>query len=150
MPELTASVPRAFRFDRDARSLKALLFVALWLLVLLALLALFQARLWIVALLALPLLPALWELWRNPAAWLEMDDTALRWRSARSEADIALREIDHVVLLTRWDFSIRATVHTKPGTHHRLPPEVTPNHRAFEQALETRAIPVKRQHFNVL
>ncbi|WP_417817735.1 hypothetical protein [Tritonibacter scottomollicae] len=142
--------PGAFRFTRDARSVAALLVLAAWLCALIALWAVFQARGWIVVLLALPVLPALWELWRNPAAWLELTDDHLRWQTARSTADIALHEIDHVMLVTRWDFSIRATVHTKIGTHHRIPAEVTPKPQALEEALAKRSIVVKRQHFTVL
>ncbi|WP_417837895.1 hypothetical protein [Tritonibacter scottomollicae] len=142
--------PGAFHFTRDARSVAALLVLAAWLCALIALWAVFQARGWIVVLLALPVLPALWELWRNPAAWLELTDDHLRWQAARSTADIALHEIDHVMLVTRWDFSIRATVHTKIGTHHRIPAEVTPKAQALEEALAKRSIVVKRQHFTVL
>ncbi|TNJ42807.1 hypothetical protein FGE21_10265 [Phaeobacter sp. B1627] len=123
---------------------------AVWLCVLFALWVLFDAAGWIVLLLALPVGPALWELWRNPAAWLEIDDHACRWHSARSHAEIALAEIDHMALVTRWDFSIRATIHTRLGTHHRIPPEVTPKAPALQSALAAHDIPVKTQHFTVL
>jgi len=149
-PDPGKPAPGVFRFTRDARSAGTMLVLAAWLCALIALWAVFQARGWIVALLALPVLPGLWELWRNPAAWLELTDDHLRWQAARSTADIALHEIDHVLLVTRWDFSIRATVHTRYGTHHRMPAEVTPKAQALEEALAKRAITLKRQHFTVL
>lgn len=141
---------QAFRFHRDARSGATMILVALWLAALVALWAMVEARVWIVALLALPVLPALWEIWRNPASTLALDGHALRWSTPRSTAEIATSELAHVELLTRWDFSIRATVHTRLGTHHRLPASVTPKAAVFEAALTARGIPVKRQHFTVL
>lgn len=141
---------QAFRFHRDARSGATLFLVALWLATLVALWAVVEARVWIVALLTLPVLPALWEIWRNPASTLTLDTQSLRWSTPRSTAEIATSELAHVELLTRWDFSIRATVHTRLGTHHRLPAAVTPKVAAFEAALTERGIPVKRQHFTVL
>lgn len=141
---------QAFRFHRDARSGATLIVVALWLAVLVALWALVEARAWIVALLALPVLPALWEIWRNPTSTLSLDGYSLRWSTPRSTAEIATAELAHVELLTRWDFSIRATVHTRLGTHHRLPAAITPKAAAFEEALTKHGIPVKRQHFTVL
>ncbi len=152
MPDPAPAVDtgRAFRFQRDARSGVILLALTGWLGALLALRAFFAAEVWIVALLALPVLPALWELWRAPAAWLEIDARELRWHSARSTAEIALSEIDHVMLVTRWDLSIRATVHCRIGTHHRIPVEVTPKANALKPALNSRGITVKTQHFNVL
>ncbi len=149
-PVSPAGQPGAFRFQRDARSGGTLLVIAVWLCLLFALWALFDAAVWILVLLALPVGPALWEIWRNPEAWLEIDDTACRWHSPRSTADIALTEIDHMALVTRWDFSIRATIHTRPGTHHRIPPEVTPKAPALEAALAARGIAIKTQHFTVL
>jgi len=150
MPDRGAPAPGVFRFCRDARSAGTVLVITGWAGVVAALWLLFEARGWIVALLALPLLPSLWELWRNPEAWFELTADRLRWTSARSTADIALAEIDHVLLVTRWDFSIRATVHSRLGTHHRLPAEVTPKATALEDALTQRGIAVKRQHFTVL
>lgn len=151
MPEGTAPDrdPGVFRHARDARSGPTATLVALWIGALLLLRVLVAASPWVLALLALPVLPALWELWRNPTAWLELDANRLRWQAPRSQGDIALAEIDHVVLLTRWDFSIRATVHSRLGTHHRLPPEVTPRAQALEKALTERGLRVVRQHFTV-
>lgn len=152
MPEALTSETdqQAFRFHRDARSGATMIVVALWLAALVALWALVEARVWIVALLALPVLPALWEVCTNPVSTLEFDAQSLRWTTPRSTAEIATAEIAHVELLTRWDFSIRATVHTRPGTHHRIPAAVTPKGDKFEAALIAGGIPVKRQHFTVL
>ncbi len=150
MPETGDTNLRAFRFRRDARSTGTILVIGAWALAVGMIAFMFGARGWIVVLLTLPLLPALWELWRNPVAWLELSEDRLRWQSVRSSADIALGEIDHILLVTRWDFSIRATVHTRIGTHHRIPAEVTPKLSAFEEALAARQIAMKRQHFTVL
>ncbi|KUP93792.1 hypothetical protein [Tritonibacter horizontis] len=149
-PAPTRPPAHAFRYHRDARTRGALIGLALWLLALVALWAIFHARGWTLVILALPTLPALWELWRNPVAWLVIDDHSLRWQCPRSTAEFAVPEIDHVLLVTRWDFSIRATVHSRLGTHHRIPPHVTPKAAALESALRSHGIPVKTQHFTVL
>lgn len=145
---ISATAP-AFYFERDARSLTAMLMISIWLCGLAVLVLVFQAALWLVAALALPVLPALWELWRNPRSWLRIDTEQFCWSSPRMTGEIALTEISHIDMTTRWDFSIRVTLHTHLGTTHKLPPDVTPPDTFIEAALSARGIPVKRHHFTV-
>lgn len=150
-PADTEGAPTAapFTYSRDARSVTAMLAISAWLLGLAVLWLVLGTVVWILLLLLLPVLPALWELVKNPTSTLLLDQSRLTWSSPRSQADIALAEIDHVMMTTRWDFSIRTTVHTRIGTHHQLPAEAQPNGKQLEAALTERKIPVRRQHFTV-
>lgn len=149
-PDPEAQPQDVFLFQRDARSLRSIVLVAAWAAAVGLIWVVFDARGWVLALLALPLLPSLWELWRPHAAWLRITDTHLSWRSLRSSGDISLAEIDHIRMVTRSDFSVRATIHTHPGTHHQIPPEVTPKASVLEAALQQRQVALKIQHFTVL
>lgn len=138
-----------YRFARQGRSPVAAAAIAAWL-ALLALLVLgLDAAWWLAAVLALPLLPALWDLWRNPAAGLVLDSTALRWFTGGRDASVRLAEIEKIRFDTRWDFSVRVTVLSKDGKRTRLPQECVPPHRAFEAELTARGLVPERHHFTV-
>ena len=136
-----------FTFEGDARSLAALLGLGAWLLLLAVLWLVVGATWWVLGILALPALPALWEIVQNPKSELVLDREHLAWSCPRSEGEIQLAEIERVALTTRWDFSTRTTIHTKPGTRHNLPPAVQPPGRTWEEVLKARGIAVTRQHF---
>ncbi|CUH80329.1 hypothetical protein TRM7557_02839 [Tritonibacter multivorans] len=136
-----------FTYEGDARSLAALLGLGAWLLLLAVLWLVVGATWWVLAILALPAAPALWEIMQNPKAELSLDSTQLRWSCPRSEGEILVSEIERVALTTRWDFSTRTTIHTKPGTRHNLPPAVQPPGHTWEEVLKSRGIAVTRQHF---
>lgn len=138
-----------FEFRRQGRSRRALLALAVTYGLILVALLVFDAAWWLMALLGLCTLPALWDVWRNPAAGLSMTGEALNWHSGRRRAEVPLSEIDHIRLDTRWDFSVRATVLLTNGKRLRLPYEALPPHRSFEAALQARGIRVERHHFNV-
>lgn len=138
-----------YSFTRQGRSPVAIAAAAAWL-ALLALLVLgLQAAWWLAAVLALPLVPVLIDLWRNPAAGLELDGTALRWFSGSREASVALEDIEKLRFDTRWDFSVRVTVLGKDGKKTRLPQECVPPHRSFEEELTARGLTPERHHFTV-
>ena len=109
----------------------------------------FDAAWWLMALLGLCTLPALWEFWQNPGAGLTLCDRQLFWHTGRRSATLALTEIDHMRLDTRWDFSVRATAVLRNGKRVRLPCESLPPHRLLEQACAARGIRVERHHFTV-
>ena len=136
-------------FTRQGRSPRALLALALAYALMAAALLLLDAAWWIVAFFALLTLPALHDLWRNPQAGLQLDNLMLHWHSGRRQASVALAEIDHMRLDTRWDFSVRATAILTNRTRLRIPAECLPPHRAFEAALEARGVAVQRHHFTV-
>ncbi len=140
----------AFRFSRRGRSPRLVGILICIYAALLAAILLIDAAWWLMALLALPTLPALYDLYANPEAGLTLDDTALRWRSGGRRGELALDEIDHMRLDTRWDFSVRATAVLKSGRKIRLPDESLPPHRELEQAIEARRMRVERHHFTIL
>ncbi|MFD2738552.1 hypothetical protein ACFSUD_03120 [Sulfitobacter aestuarii] len=138
-----------YHYRRRARSPRTAAAVALlWL-------ALFAAWLWldaalpVLGFLALFSLPALWDLWRNPASGLSLAENALSWHSANRRATLPLAKIDHIRFDTALDLSARVTAVLRSGRKIRLPYEATPPHRAFEAALQARAIPTERHHFTL-
>ncbi|APG46386.1 hypothetical protein [Phaeobacter porticola] len=138
-----------YQHHQSARSPRLAVALALWAAGLVALLVLLSPAIWIILLFGLPLLPGLWELWRNPTALLELDAQRLSWRNATSAADIPLEQISHIRLDKRWDFSHRTTVHTRLGKRLCIPPDCQPPHRPFEQALAQAGLRVERHHFRI-
>ncbi|ATG42861.1 hypothetical protein PhaeoP18_00896 [Phaeobacter piscinae] len=140
----------AYRYSRTARTPRLTVALGLWAVGILIISLYFSATVWIAVVLALPLLPGLWELWRNPTAMLALDSKGLSWRSAASgSTDIPLDRIRHIRLDRRWDFSHRATVHTNSGKRLRIPPNCLPPHQRFEQALIAANLRVERHHFQI-
>lgn len=146
---LWRAVTAPFEFHRQGRSRRAVLALAISYGLILVALLVFDAAWWLMALLGLCTLPALWDVWRNPAAGLSLSSDALTWHSGRRRAEVPLSEIDHMRLDTRWDFSVRATAVLSNGKRLRLPYESLPPHRSLEAALQARGIRVERHHFNV-
>lgn len=120
-----------------------------WTLLLLAYLWL-DASAVILGLIAAFTLPALSDLVRNPLSTFSLDDTHLRWRTPRQQADIALSEIDHLRFDTRLDLSVRLTVVRPSGVKIRVPFSATPPHAAFEPIAVQAGLVTKRQHFSLL
>ena len=138
-----------YRFTRQGRSPVAMAAAAAWLALLMLLVLGLQAAWWLAAILALPLLPVLADLWRNPAAGLELGAASLRWFTGGKEATVPLEDIEKMRFDTRWDFSVRVTVRTRDGKTARLPQECMPPHREFEAELTARGIAPERHHFTV-
>lgn len=105
---------------------------------------------WLMGIMALFTLPALWEIYANPAAGLEMDNQGIMWFTGKRSAALSWVELDHMRLDTRLDFSVRATAILNSGRKIRLPFEATPPHRAFEHALQARDIRTQRHHFSLI
>ncbi|MFV1600638.1 MULTISPECIES: hypothetical protein [unclassified Phaeobacter] len=148
-PTSRRAVIPAYRYSRAARSPRLLLALGLWGAGIAALSLALSVALWISLLLILPMLPGLWELWRNPTASLKLDATRLCWRNASGAVDLPINRISHVTLDRRWDFSHRATIHTEAGKRLRIPPDCLPPHQILEQALTAAGLPVRRHHFRV-
>ena len=144
------NVPAPYAYVRHGRSWATLIAVlGVWIACLVALLV-FDAAGWIIALILLFTLPALWDLWSGTNAGASLDTRALHWHSGARTAEIPLQEIDHIRLVTRFDFSVRAAVVLTSGRKIRLPAEATPPHRAFETALQAHGITTQRHHFGFL
>ncbi|WP_405112403.1 hypothetical protein L0Z65_08635 [Phaeobacter sp. BS52] len=140
----------AYRYSGTARTPRLTVALGLWAVGILIISLYFSAAVWIAVVLALPLLPGLWELWRNPTAMLAVDSKGLSWCNAASgSTDIPLDRISHIRLDRRWDFSHRATVHTNSGKRLRIPPDCLPPHQRFEQALIAANLRVERHHFQI-
>ena len=138
-----------FEFQQQARRPVTAVVVVLVLVALWAAWVWLDAAGWLMLIFAAFTLPALRDLWRNPVAGLTLDDTSLRWHSGRYEGSVDLEELDHIRLDTRLDFSVRASAVLQTGRRVRLPFEVMPPHRAFEEALIARGVTVKRFHFQL-
>ncbi|WP_227271467.1 hypothetical protein [Roseobacter weihaiensis] len=140
----------AFRYRREARNRATVLAVAgIWG-ALLAALILVEAAPWLMAVIGAFTLPAVWELYKNPAAGLDFTDTHLSWFTGRRTAQLDWRDIDRFRLDTRLDMSVRATAVLGSGRKIRLPYECTPPHKMFEAALNARGIRTERHHFSLI
>lgn len=104
----------------------------------------------VLALPALFTLPALWDLWRNTKSSLTLTRQALSWRTGTREVEVPLRDIDRMRMDTRLDLSVRITVRLKNGARLRIPPQCTPPHRKFEDALTDTGITTERHHFSLM
>lgn len=136
-----------FHFHRRARSLRlAALLVAIWA-GLLAIVLRLDAAWWVVGLLALPTLPALTDLIRNPESGIDITAETIRWHSGRHRGEVALTEIDHIRMDTRWDFSVRVRLMLRTGRRLQLPHDALPPHRQLEAVLTARGLRVERHHF---
>lgn len=139
-----------FTFVAQGRSRRTALIVAVLWVGLAVLWVSFDAALWIIGVLALFILPACWDLIRNPASGLTLTETELNWFSGRRNAAVLLEEIDHIRLDTRLDFSVKVTLVLNTGAKVRLPFEATPPHQAFEEALNAQGVATKRFHFQLM
>ncbi|MEM1351806.1 MAG: hypothetical protein AAGF27_05650 [Pseudomonadota bacterium] len=140
----------SFSYQRNGRSQATLLAVAAVWVGLIAAIVVVEASPWLMAALGLFTLPALWDLYKNPASGLQFNEDALVWFTGTRDAEIAWREIDKVRFNTRLDFSVRATVVLHSGRKIRLPYESTPPHNLLEAALNARGIRTERHHFSLL
>ncbi|MFG6591586.1 hypothetical protein [Sulfitobacter sp. 1A12157] len=140
----------AYTYRRHARSRTALMLLPLIWLALGAAWHWLDASGWLVGLLGLFTLPALWEVFSNPASGLTLDQHSLSWFTGKRDAKIALAQVDRVRLDTRLDMSVRATVILHTGRKIKLPFEATPPHRALEAALQARGVATERHHFTLI
>jgi len=141
--------PPAYSHARRGRSPRLMGVLICIYAALIAAILVYDAAWWLMALLALPTLPALYDLYADPEAGLDLDDSTLRWHSGRRRGELALAEIDHMRFDTRWDFSVRVTAVLTTGRKIRLPAESLPPHRALEAALQARGLRVERHHFTL-
>jgi len=140
----------AYTYHRHARSWTTLLLSPVIWATLGAAWLWLDASSWIVGLLGLFTLPALWEVFSNPASGLTLDQNSLSWFTGKRDAKIALAQIDRVRLDTRLDMSVRATVILRTGRKIKLPFEATPPHRSLEAALQARGVATERHHFTLI
>ncbi len=144
------NTPIDYSFERHGRSWGALAAVAItW--AFCALLALvLEASIWIWGVVLLLSLPALWEFFQRSTAGTQLTPTTLSWHTGDRNAEIALREIDHIRFVTRLDFSVRAAVVLKSGRKLRIPAESTPPYEPFDAALHALDTKTERHHFTFL
>ncbi|WP_136439479.1 hypothetical protein [Pacificoceanicola onchidii] len=142
----------SYKFERAGRNLTAILTLGvIWGGLVLGLLWL-SASLWIVGGLFAVTLPMLWDVIRNRAAGLEMDETQIRWWSGRHTGDARLSAIDHVRFDTRLDLSVRVRLVLKGPAARRvqIPQDALPPHQDLQAELEARGVPVKRHYFSLM
>lgn len=101
----------------------------------------------IAAMIAVMMLPAIWDIVVGADATMTIDDTNLTWRMGGRGDSYELDEIERVTTKLSWDFSRKATVFTKSGTKHRIPPPCLPPDVPFDLALKARGVAVTRSLF---
>ncbi|WP_162930157.1 hypothetical protein [Pseudophaeobacter sp. EL27] len=109
-----------------------------------------QVTTWVLILFALPLLPGLWDLWRNPSSGLSLTKDQISWFSGPQVTTLPLSEIALLRLDRRWDFSFRATLILNNGSRWRLPQPTLPPVQMLENNLSAKDIPSERHHFTVI
>lgn len=139
-----------FHFEQQGRSRALAVALALWVCALLCGGVFLQITGWLLIVLALPLLPGLWELWRNPSSGLTLSDSQMSWFTGARTTELALSEIARLRLDRRWDFSFRATLILQTGAKIRLPQPALPPTQVLEDAMTARGIPSERHHFTIL
>lgn len=142
--------PAPYSFTRQGRAPHTVAILIVVYAVLLAAVLLVDAAWWLMAALALPTLPALWDLYADPGAGVQLGAGRLDWHSGRRKGTLDLTEIDHMRFDTRWDFSVRVTAMLRDGKRVRLPYDALPPHHAFETALMAQDVQVIRHHFTKL
>ncbi len=138
-----------YSYEKEGRNRATAVVVAVVLALLLAAWLWLEAATWIILVLGAFTLPALYDLYANPSAGLELTDGRLVWFSGRHQDHAEICDIDHVRLDTRLDFSVRATAVMKAGTKRRIPFEATPPHQELENILQKAGIKVMRHHFQL-
>lgn len=137
-----------YLYTRPGRSRRtAVALIAAWALLAVALVVL-DISLWIAGLLALATLPAVYDLWANPSAGLQLDDKSLGWHSGRRRGEIALADIGKIRLDRGWDFAFRLSVVQANGRRIRLPYECTPPADEIEAALAACGIRTEHHPFS--
>jgi len=142
------SLPYTYESQGRSTSTAAIL-AAIWA-ALLAAVLLLDAALWIMGALALATLPALFDLITNPVSTFTLDATHLRWTSGRQDAEIALREIDHLRFDTRLDMSVRLSVMRPSGVRIKVPYLATPPSAELESVAQQAGLKTQRHHFSLM
>ncbi|MDU8944893.1 hypothetical protein [Ovoidimarina sediminis] len=136
-----------FSFERRARRPFGLAMVTAALLCLSLLIFAVDAHPVIVALFAVVTGPAVWDVFRDARATLQINDKRLAWNTGHHEITVPLGEIREAVLSTSFDFSQRGKIHLSDGRRLRIPPQCMPGGRTLDAALELRAVPYRRSLF---
>ncbi len=139
----------AFTFTRQNRNPRMVLILIGIYAVLTGLIVLFDAVWWLIGLLALTTLPALWDVFHDTSAGMELSDGTLRWHTGQRRGTLDLSTVDRFRFDTRWDFSVRVSVILKSEKRLRLPDESLPPHKQLEEVLQRAGIAVERHHFRV-
>ncbi|MFY0622033.1 MAG: hypothetical protein JXQ89_10085 [Pelagimonas sp.] len=134
----------------QSRTLRhALIMTAVWGVIVLLWLLLDAAD-WIVAVLLATTLPAALDFARNRQASLRLDDTQLRWRSGRSQAEVSLHRIDRVRFETRLDLSIRVRLVLDSSKRLSIPQDALPDIEELQKAFDERGVKWEKHHFGFL
>lgn len=139
-----------FRFERPARTTRAGVILAATWGGILAAWAAFDMAPWVGAALLAFTLPAAWDFAAGRVAWITVDDTHLRWRSGRQEAEIALARIERVRFERRLDLTMRVRLVLEGGRKLALPQDATPPHEDLRKALEARGLRCENHPFSLL
>lgn len=100
---------------------------------------------WLAVFFAACLLPACWDIIQDRRASLDLSQGRVIWSLGAQNGDRA--DIDHVRLTRRLDGTLKITLVHINGSKTRLPPDISPPIRPFEDALEKAEIRAERHPF---
>lgn len=109
-----------------------------------------QAHWVVIALLTLITAPLAYEWAVNRTYALRMDETRITWSIGAATHEIALAEIDHFIVKTGLDTSVKVTIVPHEGKKIRLHPGCTPPKAALLAALEARNLKMQDRMFGFL
>ena len=137
-------MPETFEHRRTSRNASSYGTVAIAVGILFALVFWLGAHPLVVAGFAVLISPALWSIFADTEAYLEVNDAAISWRVGRRGDEVAFEDIDYVKARTALDLSQRVSVIRKSGPKLHIPGPCLPGGRLLDQALELRGVTVKR------
>lgn len=140
----------AYTFTRSARNPRAVAWVVLWWIILLAIYFALNAAPIIVLVLACISLPALFDIGAGSTSEFQITQAQIKWRSGRRGGHLPRGQLKSVRLDTRLDLSLRMTLITYQGSKVRLPYECVPPTDTIIAALTAHDIPHERHHFTLM
>lgn len=105
---------------------------------------------WVLVVMGLFVIPAVFDVLRNPQARFELTDTMIEWQSTTQHAQVPLSRLQKARFDTRLDMSVRVTFTLIDQSKMRIPQDTLPPHRILEAALKDHGIKTERHHFRVL
>ncbi len=145
----TAS-PRAFHFERNARTSRTAAALIAWWVGLALLYLLVQAHPGILAGLLLLSLPAVYEFGANASSSLAFTEDEISWRAGRQGDALPRSGLKRVRLDTRLDLSVRMTLERHQGRDIRLPYQCVPPMTTLEAGLKAANLPYVRNNFSLI
>ena len=133
-----------FEFKRRARSPGAIATVLIAAFVILVVGTLLNPHPVILFVLVLLLLPAVWDLVKDPESQLLITPEFISWHTGPRRESAQISEIDLVHLKTNFELSQRARITMRNGQKLYIPAPCMPPGRQIDSILENQGLDVKR------